>query len=71
MKQIVFEGRRKKKVKDFRWNPTGDFLVINIEGYFFNIESYITWNPTHIYLSMPDKVESETFYNMERIDTWR
>jgi len=70
-KQIIFEGRRKKKVKDFRWNPTGDFLMINIEGYFLNIESYISWNPTHIYLSMPDKRESKTFYNMERIDTWR
>jgi hypothetical protein len=69
--QVIYEGRRNKKVKDFRWSPVGDFLMINIEGYFLNIRSYVTWNPTHIYLSMPDKVESQTFYNMERIDTWR
>jgi len=70
-KEIIYEGRRKKKVKGFRWSPAGNFLMINIEGYFLGIESYVTWNPTHIYLSMPDKLESATFYNMERIDTWR
>lgn len=70
-KQLLYKGREKKKVKDFRWNPTGDFLMINVEGYFLGIESYITWNPTHVYLSMSDKKESKTFYNMEQIETWK
>src|SRR5688572_18881275 len=70
-KQLIFKGRKKKRVKDFRWNPTGEFMMINIEGYFLGIASYITWNPTRIYLSMSDKKESKTFYNMEQIETWR
>ena len=69
--EIIYKGRKKKKVTDFRWNPTGDFLMINITGYFLNIESKALWKPTRIYISMPDKKESEELYNNARIDTWR
>jgi len=69
--RLIFKGRKKKSVNNFRWNPTGDFLMINISGYFLDIESYLTWNPTHIYVSMPDKRESKSFFNNEKIETWR
>jgi hypothetical protein len=69
--EIIYKGRKKKKVKDFRWNPTGDFLMINITGYFLNIESDALWKPTRIFISMPDKKKSQEFYNNDYIDTWR
>ena len=70
-KEIIYKGSKKKTVTDFRWSPNGDFLMINISGYYLNIESKALWKPTHVYLSMSDKRESKTFYNNERLDTWR
>lgn len=68
--ELIYKGRKKKYVTDFRWNPTGDFLMINITGYYLNIESKALWKPTRIYVSMVDKKESDEFYNNDRIDTW-
>jgi hypothetical protein len=70
-KALIFKGRKKKSVKDFRWDPSGSFLLINIAGYFLDIESEMFWRPTHVFLSISDKRESKTFENNERIDTWR
>lgn len=68
---LMFKGRKKKKVTSFRWSPKGDFMMINITGYYLNIEIKPLWKPTHVYLSMPDKIESKIFHNNERMDTWR
>ena len=70
-KEIVYQGKRKKKVMNFRWSPDGDFLMIHIKGYLLNIESGMTSKPANIYLSMKDKSESSVFYHDERIQTWK
>ena len=70
-KEIVYQGKRKKKVMNFRWSPDGDFLMIHIKGYLLNIESGMTSKPANIYLSMKDKSESSIFYHDERIQTWK
>ena len=70
-KEIIYQGKRKKKVMNFRWSPNGDFLMIHIKGYLLNIESGMTSKPANIYLSMKDKSESSIFYHDERIQTWK
>ena len=70
-KALVYQGTRKKSVKDFRWNPNGDFLMIHIRGYFLNIEAVMLGKSEHIYLSMKDKRESKVFHNDQVIHTWK
>jgi hypothetical protein len=71
VKEMIFQGKRKKKVMNFRWNPSGDFLMIHIRGYILNIESEMTWKPDNIYLSMKERQESKVFYHDEIIQTWK
>lgn len=69
--KLIYKGRRKKYVTDFRWSPRGDFLVVYVRGYLLNIESPMLGKSTNIYLSMPDKVESDVFFDDQRIHTWK
>ena len=70
-KELIYEGKRKKGVTGFRWNPTGDFLMIYIQSYLLSIESGPLQRHTILYLSMPDKIESSVFYKEQRIGTWK
>jgi hypothetical protein len=70
-KELIYEGRRKKRVSDFRFNPTGDFLRIKLRGYLLNVESNMLGTEKTMYLSLKDKTQSEVFYNDEDIDSWK
>lgn len=70
-KEILFQGKKKRSATDFRWNPTGDFLMIHLQRYLLNVEAPPFQSHTIIYLSMKDKTESRTFLDDQRIDTWK
>ncbi len=70
-KELIYKGNRKKSVTGFRWNPHGDFLMIHLKSYFLNIDAAPLQRHTIIYLSPPDRSESEVFYSEQRVDTWK
>jgi hypothetical protein len=70
-KELIFKGRGKKGATDFRWNPTGAFLMIHIQGYLLNVERAPLQTHNIIYLSMTDKSKSRVFYDDQRIHTWK
>jgi hypothetical protein len=66
-----YSGQEGKRINDFRWNPTGEFLVINFNGHFFNIDSESTWRPTSVLVSVPDQKESKVFERHNGFDSWK
>jgi hypothetical protein len=70
-KEIIFKGKKKKRATAFRWNPSGDFLMIHVQGYLLNLEAGPFQTHNTIYISMKDGNESKVFYEDERIDTWK
>lgn len=69
--ELIYEGRKKRSVRSFRWNPTGDFLMMTINSYILNVEKPMFRRSTIIYFSLADKRESKVFLDERRIDTWR
>lgn len=70
-KTIFYLGQEDKVINDFRWNPTGEFLVINFNGQFLNIDSKATWRPTSILVSVDDKKKSKVFERHNVYDSWK
>ena len=70
-KELIYEGKSRRSVTRFRWSPNGGFLMIYLKSYFLNVEAPPLQRHTIIYLSLPDKIESEVFYREQRLDTWR
>jgi hypothetical protein len=68
---VIFEGKRKRSVAAFRWSPGGDYLMIHIKSYLLNIESGPTTATRILYYSIKDKVESRTYFDDERVDSWK
>ncbi|MFZ6014072.1 MAG: hypothetical protein ACOYXT_27270, partial [Bacteroidota bacterium] len=69
--ELIYEGKRKRSVADFRWSPHGDFLMINIYSYILNIDKPMFRRSTIIYFSLADKTESKVFLDERKIDTWK
>jgi hypothetical protein len=70
-REEVYKGKKKKSVTDFRWNPTGEFLMIQTAGYLLNVEAPPLQTHNTIYLSMKDKTLSRTFFGDQKIHTWK
>lgn len=70
-KEVIYKGKKKNSVSEFRWNPTGEFLMITIRGYLLNIEAPPLGNSKIIYFSLADRRESEAFRGEKRVDTWK
>lgn len=70
-KDIFYRGQEDKAINNFRWNPTGEFLVINFNGQFLNIDTKATWRPTSILVSVHDKRESKVFERHNVYDSWK
>lgn len=70
-KELIYEGKSKKGVTEFRWDPTGEFLMMHVQGYLLNLEAGPLQTHRIIYLSIPDKIESRQFFEDQRIDTWK
>ncbi len=70
-KEIIYEGKRKHAVTAFRWNPTGEFMMIFVKRYWLNIESGPTGNPIILYLNMKDRTTSKSYFSEERVDSWK
>lgn len=71
MVELIYKGKRKKSVTRFRWDPTGEFLMVYVKRYFLNIEAGPTGNITVFYLSMEDLSESKTYFGEMRLDSWK
>jgi hypothetical protein len=69
--QVIFEGKKKRSAAAFRWSPAGDYLLIHIRSYLLNIESGPTTATRIIYYSIEDKMESRTYFDDERVDSWK
>jgi hypothetical protein len=69
--ELIYKGKRKKGAYDFRWNPTGDFMMVHFQQYLLNIDAPPLRSTKIFYLSMKDKRESKVFYDAQRIDTWK
>ena len=70
-KEILFEGKSKRGAGEFRFNPSGEFLMIHLNSYLLNMEAAPFQRHTIIYYSIKDKTESRRFYEDQRIDTWK
>jgi WD40 repeat protein len=70
-KEIIYGGHKKKSATDFRFNPSGDYLMIHVGGYLLNVEAPPLHTDRIIYFSLKDKTESRFFYDGQRIDTWK
>jgi hypothetical protein len=68
---VFYQGHENKVINDFRWNPTGEYLVINFNGQFLNIDSKAAWRPTSILVSVQDKRESKVFERHNVYDSWK
>jgi len=66
-----YQGQENTRINDFRWNQTGEYLVINFNEQFLNIDSKATWRPTSILVSVPDKRESNVFERHNVYDSWK
>jgi hypothetical protein len=69
--EVIFEGREKRRASRFRFNPTGDFLMIHVSDYLLNVDVPPLQSTKIIYFSIRDKIESRTFFEDQRIDTWK
>lgn len=70
-KDVLYQGKKKNSVTDFRWDPNGDFLMIHIRRYILNVAAGPFQQNNIIYFSMKGKTESRVFYDNQRIDTWK
>jgi hypothetical protein len=70
-KEIIYQGKKKRSATEFRWNPTGDFLMIHVRSYLLNVEAGPLQSNKIIYFSIKDKRESRFFYDDQRIHTWK
>ncbi|MBL7852694.1 MAG: hypothetical protein JNN04_17450 [Cyclobacteriaceae bacterium] len=70
-KTVLYEGRKKRSVTEFRWNPTGELLMIHLRSYLLNIEAGPTGMSSVVYYSLEDERESEAYRGDERVDTWK
>lgn len=68
--ELIFEGKRKRRVVRFRFDPTGEFLMMYVRRYFLNIEAGPTGNESVLYVSLKDKVESKYHWGEMRLDSW-
>jgi hypothetical protein len=68
---LIYKGKKKKSVTGFRWNPSGEFMMIYIRSYFLNIEAPPTQNTRVIYYSPEEQRESESHLGERQVDTWR
>ena len=66
-----YKGQKDKKINDFRWSPTGEYLVINLHGYFMNIASKTTWKPSRIFISAKDKWKSKEIFEHTVFESWK
>ncbi len=69
--EILYEGRTKRSVANFRWSPNGDFLMIHLQTYLLNLKAPPLASTKIIYFSMKDKGESSVFFDNQQIDTWK
>jgi hypothetical protein len=60
-----------KSIHDFRWNPSGDFLVINKTEYFLGIESIWTTSLKHILISTLNSKNRSEANDYLIIDSWK
>jgi WD40 repeat protein len=70
-KEVLYEGKKKRSVTEYRWNPTGTYLMIFVRGYLLNIEAPPLGKTNIIYYSPTDERESEAFLSEKHVDTWR
>jgi hypothetical protein len=70
-KELIYKGKKKRSVIEYRWNPSGEFLMIYVRGYLLNIEAGPLQQTKIIYYSPEDENESETILGERRADTWR
>jgi hypothetical protein len=70
-KNLIFEGENKRAADDFRFDPTGKFLMIHLRRYLLNVESNMTRSTTIIYFSLANKEESRVYYDDRKFDTWK
>jgi hypothetical protein len=69
--ELLFEGKEKRSATNFRFNPNGDFLMIHVSDFLLNVNVPMLRSTKIIYFSMQDKIESKTFFDNQRIDTWK
>lgn len=68
--ELIYEGKKKRRAARFRFDPTGEFLMIYVRSYLLNIEAGPTGRTTIRYLSMKDKSLSDEHWDDTRLDTW-
>jgi hypothetical protein len=68
---IIFKGKKKKSISDFRWSPNGDFMMLHVSGYLLNLDVAPLQSHNIQYLSLPDGMESRTYFDDQHIDTWK
>lgn len=68
---IFYEGKSDKSVIEFRWNPTGTFMMMHVRTYLLNMEAGPFQQTRIMYLATEDKRESRMYYSDEKVDTWR
>jgi hypothetical protein len=70
-REVVYKGKKKKSATDFRWDPTGEYLMIQTAGYLLNVEAPPLQTHNTIYLSMKEKTLSKIFFGDQKIHTWK
>jgi hypothetical protein len=70
-KKMIYEGKQKRAVTHFRWDPNGDFLMIHIRRYLLNIEAPMTQAPTVVYYSLTNQTESKVHHTEQQIHSWK
>lgn len=70
-KEVLYTGKKKRSVAEYRWNPGGTFLMIYVRSYLLNIEAPPLGRTSIICYSPAEERESEAFLGEKRVDTWR
>jgi hypothetical protein len=68
---ILYKGKRKRSVFNFRWDPSGDFMMIHYASFLLNIDAPMFRTTKIFYFSMEDKTESDVVFDNQRIETWK
>jgi hypothetical protein len=66
-----FSGDKNIIINDFRWDPKGEYLIVNLINYFTNAETGGTRKPSSIFISVSDKQQSGKFPKHTVYHSWK
>lgn len=66
-----FSGDKNTAINDFRWDPKGEYLIVNLNNHSLDREATLTWKPASIFISVSDKRQSGKISKHTVYHSWK